>query len=202
MKRILFLLGVVGCASGQVDYTAPVVPVPPPNSAVLDVSLDTAWGQIIPRLGKSFFVINTLDRPNLINISYSGDPEAYVDCGMLRSTVQEAGKEPQHYEFPAAQAHSVYEVVVDKHVYGVTRTMDLEGRINIVLEAAGRGRTILTVNTRYVLSKTHRFSDGSSLNESLSFNTGGNDRFPEGQTRCYANGALEAEVLKVLIAGG
>ena len=76
--------------------------------------------------------------------------------------------------------------------------MSLEGRINIVLEAVGRDRTMLTVNTRYVLSKNHRFSDGSSLDESISFNTGGNEKFPDSPTRCYANGVLENEVLAVL----
>ena len=200
IPRVAVLLPLLlGCATGELNYTAPVAPPTVSNSAILPVPVDTAWVQIIPRLGKSFFVINTVDRPNLINLSYNGDPEAYVDCGMLQSTVQQtAGAEQRHYEFPAARARSVYEIVMKKAVYTVTRTMDLEGRINIVLEATGRDHTTVTVNTRYVLSKNHRFADGSSLNESISFNTGGNDEFQDSGTRCYAKGTLESEILRVL----
>ena len=205
IPRVAVLLPLLlGCATGELNYTAPVAPPTVPNSATLPVPVDTAWVQMVARLGKSFFVINTVDRPNLINISYNGDPEAYVDCGMLQSTVQQtAGGEQRHYEFPASRAYSVYEMVVNKGVYKVTQTMDLEGRMNIVLEAIARDRTRITVNTRYILAKNRSFwpdnpTFASTANESMSFNTGGNGQFPGSGTRCYANGAFESEILEVL----
>lgn len=114
MIRGIFLLLMVpmyfGCA-GKVNYMPPGGIPFSSNTAVVQKSKSDLWKQIVPMLGKQFFVINNLDKESgIINVSYSGNPESYVDCGILDSFVQNARGE-RHYNFPAAKAHQVYEVM-------------------------------------------------------------------------------------------
>ena len=47
---------------------------------------EEAWSRAIPQIGKSFFVINNIDKSSgILNVSYTGDPEKYVDCGTIHS---------------------------------------------------------------------------------------------------------------------
>ena len=79
-----------GC-SGRLDYMRPQPRIYAPNTVTIDLSKDALWAKMIPALGKEFFVINNLDKASgLINISYSGDPERYVDCGIITSQVSNA----------------------------------------------------------------------------------------------------------------
>src|SRR5262245_1700641 len=123
----------VGC-SGHTDYFPPP-PGPPahlPTSVVLNVSREKAWQTVVPALGKRFFVINTLDKSSgIINLSYSGDPELYVNCGQLLSYVKNARGERQ-YQFAGSSAHQQYEVMNSNGLFFVDRKMALEGRINLI----------------------------------------------------------------------
>ena len=71
---VLILTILAGCA-GKFEYTRPTSLPTLNNSVVINKSKDEVWKQIIPMLGKQFFVINNLDKDSgIINISYSGDP--------------------------------------------------------------------------------------------------------------------------------
>src|SRR4029453_12877985 len=88
---MLLLLFVPGCVTGGFNYTKPVQRTYDANSITVNLSKDELWKGLIPILGKQFFVINNLDKDSgFINLSYSGDPERYVDCGVLTSTVSNA----------------------------------------------------------------------------------------------------------------
>jgi len=72
-----------GCA-GRLEYRPPNSIAPQQNSVEINKSKDAVWKIIVPAIGKNFFVINNLDKESgIINISYSGDPERYVDCGYI-----------------------------------------------------------------------------------------------------------------------
>jgi hypothetical protein len=161
------------------------------NTATINRSRAQVWRTLIPELGKTFFVINNLDQGSgLVNISYSGDPERFVDCGVI--TMGEN-------HFPAASARETFEAVQPGEIVSrtVVRTMALEGRANIVLEEASWTATRVTVNTRYVLTKTLAVLGTShSTTETIAFSFGDRTAFSAGTT-CRSTGALEGQILQL-----
>ncbi len=204
MKRTFILAVVViligGCA-GKFTYMQPTQNYKAINSVAVDKPRADVWKKIIPLLGGSFFVINNLDKESgLINVSYSGNPVKYVDCGVIDSSVKDM-QGRKTYNFPAAAAYVEYETMHDgENLLFIKRKMNLEGRINIIVQEVSATSTLVTVNTKYVLTKDVLISNpqGQShhANDSISFNTNGSASFPEPIT-CYATGALEHEVLSL-----
>ncbi|MHC4265945.1 MAG: hypothetical protein ACYSUK_08440 [Planctomycetota bacterium] len=195
------LLLIVGCA-GEFKYTPPT-PIPKIyNSIIVNESKDEVWSRIIPALGKTFFVINNLDEESgFINISYNGDPEEYVDCGRIYSYIQDLSGE-RTYDFPASRAYKVYETYNNTILLHHLRKMNLDGRMDIIIEEIAPDKTRITVDTRYVVTKSITSIDiqgnQTSFNDSISFNTGKSDEFPGGRV-CICNGTLEKEVLSLLV---
>src|SRR5690554_3895515 len=112
----LTLTVLTGCA-GKLDYHRPTTPVAMQNEKVIKKSRDQVWDDAVPALGKQFFVINNLDKSSgLINVSYSGDPERYVDCGRINSYVKNARGE-RTYDFSASSAAQQYEIMVNGHLF-------------------------------------------------------------------------------------
>jgi len=206
---LIFFFIVVGCA-GRLEYRPPNGNAPQQNSVEIDKSKDEVWKIIVPALGKNFFVINNLDKESgIINISYSGDPEKYVDCGYIESYVKNARGERTYY-FPASSAHQTYEVMDMKQSGGlffIDRKMHLEGRMNLIVEEMEPTKTLVTANTKYVLTKSGTVRNvqnaSSSFTDTISFNTNQGDRFPASGshtgTVCQANGNFEKEVLSLLL---
>lgn len=201
----LAALMLAGCA-GQVRYEPPTAPVAGANSRVVAKPRDQVWATAVPELGRRFFTINNLDKASgLINVSYSGDPEAYVDCGRVHSMVKNARGE-RTYDFPASRERQQYEVMDMQRglLLMFDRRMALEGRINLVFEEVSPNETRVTANTRYVVtrSQTFRTPDGrsGSASDTATFNTGGTGTMgsAENSINCRATGALEAQLLSTL----
>jgi len=202
MKRAVVVCAVIMLASctGKVDY-APPVSQDAENSKTISKPKDAVWAELIPALSKNFFVVNTIDKSSgLINISYSGDPEKYIDCGRVHSYVTNLRGE-RNYDFNGAAAHADYEVMNNGVLLQIDRTVDLDGRMNIVVEEQGPKQSLITVNTRYILTlhATARDVNGrvGILNpETITFNTGGSGR---GQKiTCVPNGEFERSVLALV----
>jgi len=204
MKQILVLVALVvlicGCA-GKVEYLQPTQTYKTINSVTVNKPKADVWKQIIPSLGSSFFVINNLDKESgFINVSYSGNPEKYVDCGVIDSYVKNARGE-RRYNFPASSAYKEYETMQNgQNLLFIKRKMNLEGRINIVVQEVSVNSTLVTVNIKYILTKDIFLSNpqrqSHHMSDSISFNTNGSASFPQ-QTTCYATGALEQEMLNL-----
>ncbi|WP_343716974.1 hypothetical protein [Inquilinus sp.] len=189
------------CA-GKVDYAPPQAAQPGQNSITVSESADAVWKKLVPKLGQQFFVVNNLDKDSgFINVSYSGDPERYVDCGTITSYVKNA-RGPRTYVFPGAKAQQSYEVMSDG-LYFLDRKMNLEGRVNIIVERQGPKSTRITANTRYVLTRSVTVqSVGGQIpqtaTDSVSFDSGQSGTFSSGSDReltCTAKGTLEQSVL-------
>jgi hypothetical protein len=202
---VLIFTSLVGCA-GRLEYIRPIGMPTLNNSVVINKSKDELWKQIVPMLGKQFFVINNLDKDSgIINISYSGDPEKYIDCGRLNSYVKNARGE-RTYNFPASKAYQEYEVMDMERgggLFFVSRKMNLEGRMNIIVEEIDVNRSRVTTNTRYVLTKTLIVRNvqgySNTFTDSISFNSGQEGTFPGSLgITCQATGRLEEEVLSLL----
>lgn len=209
LSVFVFLMLIAGCA-GKLQYTPPTMVPTTQNSIKIDKGKEDLWKSIIPALGKSFFVINTLDKSSgIINVSYSGDPEKYVDCGRINSYLRNARGE-RTYNFPASRAQQSYEVMDMDHGAGlifVERKMNLEGRINIIIEEISTTTSQITINTKYVLTKSGMFRNvqGASkqFTDTISFVSGQQGSFPGGSganagTICQPNGFLEQEILAIL----
>lgn len=209
MKTVLVLVfaaSLVACA-GKVDYVRPTPPVGKTNAKVVDRPREDVWNSSVPQLGKQFFVINNLDKSSgLINVSYNGDPELYVDCGQVTSYVKNARGE-RTYQFPGARAQTAYEVMAPNGLFTFQRKMNLEGRVNLIFEDAGSGTTRITANTRYVVTRqsTVQAAAGGypqTTTDNISFNSGGSASFPgsgENQgTECVSTGRLEEEILSAV----
>jgi hypothetical protein len=149
----LMFLG--GCA-GHVAYDPPTPQKSLNNTVVINKPRESVWNVLVPELGKQFFVINNMDKGSgFINISYSGSPERYVDCGTVTSYVKNARGE-RTYVFPGSSEYQKYEIMNSGTLYFLERKMGLEGRINLVFEDIDAGKTRITANTRYILTREQR----------------------------------------------
>lgn len=202
---LLAVVALVGCA-GKLDYVRPSAPPRLENSIVIDKPRDVVWNAMIPALGKQFFVINNLDKSSgLINISYSGNPELYVDCGRVTSYVKNARGE-RTYDFAGASASQQYEIMNNAGLFMISRRLTLEGRMNLIFEEAGPERTRITANTRYVLNREMQVQSASGTfpqtqRDSISFNSGQPASFPAARDgralECQPTGRFESEVLSL-----
>lgn len=208
----VFAVGVVvaaaalaGCA-GHVSYVGPTAQAQPgTNMVVIAKSRDAVWAAAVPELSKRFFVVNNLDKASgFINLSYSGDPEKYVDCGRVTSYVKNARGE-RTYDFAGSKAQETYETLNPNGLFFIDRRMSLEGRVNLVFEEVSATETRVTANTHYVVTRQSTIrsaaNNGSaSGSDNIAFNSGGRGAFPiaGGQvvaTECTPTGALEQDIL-------
>lgn len=210
MKKTLclasFTVGLAACA-GKVDYVLPSAAQASSNQKIVERPREAVWNASVPELGKQFFVVNNIDKSSgFINVSYTGDPESYIDCGRISSYVKNARGE-RTYEFAGAKAQQSYEMMVPNGLFLVNRKMSLEGRVNLVFEDMGPSQTRVTANTRYVVNRSISSQHvGGSFpqiaNDSISFNSGGHAFFPttaDGRaTECVSTGKLEREILSVI----
>ncbi len=204
---IIIIIGTTGCA-GKFNYTPPTENTKIKKTVIIDKPKDKVWSKLVQNLGQSFFTINNLDKDSgFINLSYTGDPEKYVDCGTIESTVTNLRGE-RNYNFPASKGHMVYEIFDrNLNLFGIERKMELQGRININVIEVNKNKTSVSVNVRYGLTKKGRSTcitamnrPTSYFNDSIAFNTNEGAAFPAIQkTKCYSTGALENDIFDVLI---
>lgn len=201
LTAVLICLSVSGCVSGQTTYTPPAPAQPATQTVTINRGRADVWRVLIPELGKTFFVINNLEQSSgFVNVSYSGNPERFVDCGLIISDVSNL-RGARSYKFPAASAEERYEITSGTTLYGVTRSMALEGRVNIILEEVSSTVTRVTVNTRYVLTRRLVYTavGGASTSDTdvITFGSGERATF-DGGTVCQSTGALEGQVLGLI----
>jgi hypothetical protein len=108
---VLFAIaaGASGCVQAKIVYAPPAPVLSRPAPFVVALDRQEVWKALIPRLAQTFFVINNIDQSSgFVNVSYSGDPESYVDCGHITAKVQD-GAGIRAYNFPGSRAHQWYE---------------------------------------------------------------------------------------------
>jgi hypothetical protein len=198
------VLPLVGCAAKQ-DYVRPTAPTAPLNLKVIEKPRDTVWNGAVPALGKQSFVINNMDKKSgLINITYTGDPKRYIDCGQVSAYVKNA-REERSYDFPGAAASKSYEVTLPQGLFRVDRKMALEARTNLAFGELTPSSTRVTATTRYVVTRTMLVTDANNksntLTDTISFSSAAGASFPahkDGRaTECIPTGLFETEVLSL-----
>jgi len=203
VRIALVAAALAGCA-GRLDYTAPA-PGAVVTSRTVDRPLEAAWTALVAGLERRRFSLDVVDRAaGRVDLAYRGDPEPYVDCGTIVSSVRTLRGE-RRYEFPAARAAQVYEVMSGRDVYAVDRRLRLDGRMDVRLEAVGPATTRATARGRYVVSRTQYVRRGEhGLVESFSHTTVFDSRGmgelagPGPVVTCRPTGRFEADVLDAL----
>lgn len=191
------------CASGSFNYQKPIENTEKKRTVVVNASKDELWKKLIPALGSTFFVINNLDKASgLINVSYSGDPTKYVDCGVITSEVKNL-RGRRVYRFAGATPYQRYEILQRGYLYGFERTMKLMGRANILVVPVDSGRTSVAVNVKYVVTKRNiaRNAYGHIIInhiQTIDFQSGSCDSFPGQPTVCCPKYTFEERIMELV----
>lgn len=194
---IAAMFSFLGCST--ISYSPPEARSVKENIVTLPVVRDPFWKAFVSQLSGEFFVINNLDKETgLINVSYSGDPERFVDCGRVIISDER--------EFPASRGAQTYREWSALKEYRIDRHMQLDGRMNIIVQELDSRNTQLTVNTRYIVNRRMTATDSSgrltsNTNDSVSFNYGQDGIFAAlGESPplvCRSTGALEREIISI-----
>lgn len=200
---ISFIIALFGCA-GDFAYKPPEKTSGSiENTVQIKSPKNEVWKTITLALDDSSFVIDDFDKnAGFIYLSYSGDPEKYIDCGIIESYVKDAWGQ-RRYKFPASASYEEYETMVGtQKVLYHERKMNLEARVNVALQETSKNSTLITVNTKYILIKdivtTDSYGKQNLTNDEISFNTKNSGTYQDDGLVCSATGALEREVVSSL----
>lgn len=198
MIWIIASLVVVFSSCGTMRYTPPVPLAKAPNSMIVDQPRETFWRAFVPALSTQFFVINNLDKETgLINLSYGGDPQQFIDCGYVVS------RGYWHTdEFPGAVPNRRYSFQDGYGVYWANRQLSLDGRMNVIVQEVDPQKTNVTVNVRYVVNRRLAIGSGAytftNVADSVAFNYGEYGNFSDPHAfSCRSNGSLEQSILAI-----
>jgi hypothetical protein len=204
---VLLPINISGCSTSM-NYTPPLE-IRESATVILRDPFEAAWTKSVRALGGSFFVMNNVVKDSkFINLSYSGDPEKYVDCGHVAINVRE-GIGTTTYQFPGARRSVQFKLARAFSTAVVNRQMSLEGRINILFEELDKNETGVKVVVRYIVTRTGTETVTDHINNrtatlplpplSFSFNTGGSDSAPdETNLTCRATGEMERALIDLL----
>ncbi len=207
MRLIFLLLAAAGC-SGRMQYLPPATVPPVSSSKVIAASRADVWQRAVAELGKSYFSINVSDADGgLLNLSFSGNPEEYLDCGTITSAVKNlAGS--RSYEFPAARRSQIYEIMRSGSLHTVNRSLTMEGRANLVFETLAARSTRVSANAEFTLVRkmeavqagTGQKFDRTDRTTVTTARVGGLPQPAAGMDgeECRSTGKLEAELLALV----
>lgn len=203
----LLVLSVAGCAA-KLAYTPPGNPPAPVGEKVVLLPFDQAWEKVIANAGRTFFVINNIEKASgFVNLSYSGNPEEFVNCGYfdLQSKNIEGQKSERYSVARERQViHQRTGINVDTYY---RNEASLEGRANLILQKVGLAETKMLVSVRYVVRRKLKQLSGASplppdRDSSASFNSGQvgylSDDSGVQSFSCVSTGRFENTLLRLL----
>ncbi len=142
---------------------------------IVDYGIEDVWKATVDYVSSAFFVIDNMEKDSyFMNLAYSTDnPAEYINCGTVQKTTV-----GQDYIFAAAIGHVRYMTMSGVILLHATRTMKLNGKINILLSHQGPEKTQIRVTVRYVASERIDYVDSYSnprgtYTDTFSLNTGG-----------------------------
>ena len=200
-------LVVSGCSTGGARYQPPSY-IKISNVKTISKPRDQVWNAAVPAIGTAFYVINTVDKASgLINVSYSGNPLDYVDCGHVFVEFNYGGQN-RGTNFRGSSPQQQYQIPLGLLGVGqIDRKLSLEGRVNLIFEEVNPAITRVTVNVRYTVNRTQSITNlatggSQTVSHTIAFNTGNGESFPAstaGQsTYCVPSGKLESDLLGLI----
>lgn len=141
-------------------------------------------------MSSEFFVIDHIEKDShFINLTFSAEKaDQWIDCGDIES---EVGAE--RFEVKAA-SDTTYKKAAGIYIFVVTRDVDVEGKVNVLLRDIGPHRTNVKVNVRYVVTTRVLTQPPSAQGTTMAFNSGGEAQDELGFV-CRPTNALEAMIL-------
>lgn len=197
MKNIfisfIFSIIFVGCYSNIFTYVPSNQTALVKTTIDVDKSKDSTWNQLVASLSSNFFVINTMDnKSGFINLSFTADPEKYIDGGEMHYTFIDNQKgNTEHFDFPASRASAVYTTVIGGAPHQINWQLDLKGKMNILVSDLSSNRSRVTVNINYILN----LRDGD-FHQTMSFNSG-QYFVSKDSIEFRLNGKLEQQILDI-----
>lgn len=161
MKRpisVLFALSLLtGCGVTTPEYTAPQSSAESvTTSVIMDESYNEAWDKLINFTSARFFAIDNYEKESgLMTLTFSSEPERFVECGTI-STDGPPAYEGDYVEWFDEQP----------------ATINLSGRMNLTVQETGEEQTKVKVNVRYIVTVGN--AAGAEF-YAWTFNTGGSD---------------------------
>ena len=196
---IFVLIAILAGCSQNIDIITTYNP-PPHQIQVIKNTVKTngnkeeIWGKLIEGIGSKFFIINNMDKQSgFLNVSYSGDAKNYVEGGSIHlefGKTEYVSHPELDKDFPATLAY-----VESNTRYGIyRRSVNLEGRANVVVTEIDSTHTSVSVNIKYILEIDVTAADGSILHQTVNFNTGQSGHSSDGY-EYYSNGNIENAIL-------
>jgi hypothetical protein len=221
MKRILCviigMLLMVGCAplNGSMSYTPPEELVKYPTTVVISKSREAVWKEAIPALSKSFFVVNNIDKSSgFINVSYSGEPENYVDCGYTDWSVENPNTKESRSGRAGNESNTTLFRIHNRMLVKQDRKSSLEGRANLTFEEIDKNNTRFTVTVKYVFTRSgmlstqqmdsnyrwHTLTQPYTNTITFNSNTAGSFQYVAGAPTvwCKPTGKMELNILEII----
>jgi hypothetical protein len=180
----------------ELDYLPPSGEPAGARSALVQQQPWLVWGNLVDSLQQRGLQLTEVDEPSgEIVVSYSGDPEPYVDCGWIV-----VYGEDELDRIPAARSKADFERRLEGDIVTLERDLRLAARMNVKLEPDGEA-TVVRADSSYLLTKTVTPEDGQEPlhEETIRFSTGETASFGS-TTTCQPNGELERLVLDALPA--
>jgi hypothetical protein len=194
---LLLLAGVASCAAPErpeLDYLPPSGQPAADRSAFVRQQPWLVWGNILDHLQQQGVQVTAADEAaGRIVVTYSGDPEPYVDCGWI---VIYEGDEFERV--PAARSEASFLRRRGGEEVSLERDLALDARMTVEIEPSGED-AIVRADSTYVLTKTIEASeqDEPIHAETIQLASGQSDTFTAG-TRCQPTGELERLVFDAL----
>jgi hypothetical protein len=161
---------------------------------VVNLPKNKLWSMAVSNLAKTFFVINNIEPASgYINLSYSGDPEGFVDCGSVHFHNLTGG-----YDFDVASNST--------EIPSAQRKISMDGRANIIIQEAGTDKSRVTVNVRYVIHQDFMQVSidglfGTNENHTLNGAFNSNQLGRLGNFTCLPTGKMEEKILGLISDG-
>lgn len=129
------------------EYEGPKA-VPINQSASITGSRAEVWDKVLGALQAHGLSIDYSDpATGSIVARYSGDPEPYIDCGMIAHKV--AGGTGNVFEqYPAARQRVAYNQRSDTKAFPILREMNLDGRLVVSVGGGGTAKMARSGNVR------------------------------------------------------
>jgi len=129
------------------EYVGPT-PAPINQSSTVAGSQSEVWDAVLANLQSRGLTIEHADpSTGEIVARYAGDPEPYVDCGMIAHKVA-GGTGNVFEEFPAARRRVAYNQRSDTNAFPILREMHLDGRMVVRVGAGGATKMTRSGNIR------------------------------------------------------
>ncbi len=205
---IMIFVALVSACADKLSYNPPSNTTPQTTERVVSISYDAAWDRIISNAGRKFFVINNIDKPSgFINISYSGDPRQFVDCGAFE-TRSSSGELKSSSPLARKSSTSRVNLLGDGDYFGDKLTfineVTVDGRANVIVKKLTPTSTSVAVAVKYVIQRRVKsFNNNKNITQDNTYTTdfvsGGTGYFSDnGNISCIGTGEFEAKLLSLV----